>query len=71
MKSASQSPNPLEDFLRATLGELERVVEEDPRGVTVPMRLPVVPHVAQLSLFGKDSPVNGTSAPVFRLMSDS
>lgn len=52
MKSAPQSPSPLEDFLRATLGELQRVVEEDSRGVTVPMRLPVVPHVAQLSLLG-------------------
>jgi hypothetical protein len=26
---------------------------------------------AMLALYKKDSPVNGTSAPVFRLMSDS
>ena len=52
MDSNTPPPSLLEDFLRATLGELERVVDEDPRGVTVPLRLPVVPHVAQLSLFG-------------------
>ena len=52
MDSNTPPPSRLEDFLRATLGELERVVDEDPRGVTVLMRLPVVPHVAQLSLFG-------------------
>jgi hypothetical protein len=52
MDSNTPPPALLEDFLRATLGELGRVVDEDSRGVTVPMRLPVVPHVAQLSLFG-------------------
>jgi hypothetical protein len=52
MDSNTPPPSLLEDFLRATLGELGRVVDEDPRGVTVPMRLPAVPHVAQLSLFG-------------------
>ena len=52
MDSNTPPPSLLEDFLRATLGELGRVVDEDSRGVTVPMRLPVVPHVAQLSLFG-------------------
>ena len=52
MHSNTPPPSLLEDFLRATLGELQRVVDEDPRGVTVPMKLPAVPHVAQLSLFG-------------------
>ena len=52
MDSNTPPSSLLEDFLGATLGELGRVVDEDSRGVTVPMRLPVVPHVAQLSLFG-------------------
>jgi hypothetical protein len=52
MKTAAHGSSRLEDVFRATLGELQRVVDEDPRGVTVPMRLPAVPHVAQLSLFG-------------------
>lgn len=41
-----------QDFFRAVLSELQRVVELDREFWTVETRLPVVPHAAQLSLLG-------------------
>jgi len=50
--AAKISPEQHDDFLRAILAELDRVIGDDPTGWTVRKRLPAVVQASQLSVYG-------------------